>query len=138
MGKAHLAMNEGAFAAEAFSLAVDGVGKARAGVAGTNIDYQLFFEDKLEPYHGLVRLMIDQGKALEALSFAEKARARVLFDLKQQTRINPAQIMTAAERGRERELRTKLVSLNSQFLKKQARSDPGEKSANAFCKRLRR
>ena len=36
--------------------------RLRAQVAGSEQDSQLFFEDKLEPYHQMVQLLIDQNE----------------------------------------------------------------------------
>ena len=86
----------------------------RADVSGAGRDRQRYFERKLEPYHRLVALLLARGQAADALSIAERARARVLFEV---LREGPAErrLLTADERARERALEQRLSDLRSRL-----------------------
>ena len=62
----------------------------------------------------MVDLLTREGRPAEALTFAERAKARVLLDVLQTGRVNVTKAMTDQEREQERKLRAELISLNTQ------------------------
>ena len=60
--------------------AIRSIEEARSGVSGSQESLQLFFVDKLEAYRSLIDVLVSQGRFREALTFSERAKARVLYD----------------------------------------------------------
>jgi CHAT domain-containing protein len=87
--------------------------RSRAG--GSEEDGQYFLRARINPYHDLLQLDLDQGLAEEALSLAERAKARQLLDVVRLGKTEPAGSMTDAERVRERLLSSTLSRLDQQL-----------------------
>jgi CHAT domain-containing protein/Tfp pilus assembly protein PilF len=115
MGEAYQALHQPDRAREAFDEAITTIESLRALVAGPELERERFFENKLAPYHSMVRLRLARGNAVEALAYAERAKARVLLDVLSSGRVNITKGMTALEQDDERKLRAELVSLNTQI-----------------------
>jgi tetratricopeptide (TPR) repeat protein len=84
LGRAYRARKEDGLAAQAFSKAIDGIEGMRNQVAGLEQENQLFFEDKVGPYHEMVDLLLSSRNpqsSFEALLYAERAKGRVLLDV---------------------------------------------------------
>ncbi len=113
-GLAYRALNQPGQARLAFEEAIDMIETMRVQVAGGEQEQQRFFEDKLSPYHAMVDLLVAQNNPTEALTFAERAKARALLDLLYSGRVNITKAMTGQEQERERTLRAELISLNTQ------------------------
>jgi len=60
--------------------AVEILESLRGRTAGGVLDLQRYFEDKVQPYHQLLGLLVKQGRNDEALQIAERARGRALLD----------------------------------------------------------
>jgi CHAT domain-containing protein/Tfp pilus assembly protein PilF len=115
LGEAYQALNQPDRAREAFEDSITTIESLRTLVAGAEMEQQRFFEHKLAPYHWMVRLLIAEGDAHQALAYAEHAKARVLLDVLSSGRVNISKGMTELEQEGERKLRAELVSLNSQI-----------------------
>jgi CHAT domain-containing protein/tetratricopeptide (TPR) repeat protein len=113
-GLAYRALNQSDQARLAFEEAIAVIETMRVQVAGSEQEQQRFFEDKLSPYHAMVDLLVAQNNPAEALTFAERAKARALLDLLYSGRTNITKAMTGEERERERMLRSEIISLNTQ------------------------
>jgi CHAT domain-containing protein/Tfp pilus assembly protein PilF len=113
-GKAYQAQKADRLASESFIRAIDAVEHMRAQVAGGEREQQLFFEDKLSPYHEMVSLLVKQNNYEEALKYAERAKARVLLDVLRHGRINISKTLSKTEQSEERRLYGEMVSLNTQ------------------------
>ena len=98
--------------------------RLRAQVAGSEQDSQLFFEDKLEPYHQMVQLLIDQNEPREAFAYAERAKARALLDTLQTGGGDINKAMTADERGAWKKLKAVITSLNTRIYREKLRDKP--------------
>jgi CHAT domain-containing protein len=94
----------------------------RDRVAGSEEGLELFFENKLGPYHSLVTLLSAQGKNFEALLYAERAKGRVLLDAVSSGKADLASVLTENERIEERHLLQKISEIN-QRLKSQPSED---------------
>lgn len=114
-GFALRALGRRAEARRAFEDAVAAIEGLREHVAGAEQQRQFFFEDKVAPYQALVELLLEEGRAPEALSYAERAKARALVDVLSGGRAGVTKAMTAAELARERELGRTLSALNSRL-----------------------
>jgi len=125
-GNAYRALKEPAQARLAFEEAITLSETLRANVAGGEEEQQHFFESKVSPYHAMVDLLIAQGRPAEALTFAERAKARVLLDVLQTGHVNVTKAMTASEQEQERQLNNHLVSLNTRIRRETIRPQPDQ------------
>jgi CHAT domain-containing protein len=113
-GKACQAQKATGLASEAFRQAIETVEQMRAQVVGGEKEQQLFFEDKLSPYHETVSLLMEQNSLEEALKYAERAKGRVLLDVLRNGRTNLNKSLSQNEHSEERRLYSEMVSLNTQ------------------------
>jgi len=121
-GIAHRTLNQPAQARQAFADAINTIETMRTQVAGGEQEQQRFFEGKLSPYLAMADLLVAQNNAVEALTFAERAKARVLLDVLYSGRVNVSKALTSQEQEQERKLNNQLVSLNAQIYREKLRS----------------
>jgi len=114
-GRAYRGLNKEEKAEDALKGAIAGIETARWQVAGGEQQRQHYFESNTGPYYTMTGLMIDQHRYPEALAFAERAKARVLLDVFQSGKVNLTRSLTGDEQKRERDLYSRLASLNSQI-----------------------
>lgn len=114
-GKAHLALNQPEQARQDFLEAIVTIEKLRGQVAGGEQERQLFFENKIAPYQGMIDLSLSQNNPAQALSYAERAKGRVLLDVLSGGRIEITKAMTSNELERDRALAAQITSLNTQL-----------------------
>lgn len=84
----------------------------RFDVAGGESERASFFEDKLEPYHRMIDLLVAAGRNMEAFEYAERVKARALVDVLKFGYAHVSGAMTDQERKRDQDLRTRMASLN--------------------------
>ncbi len=113
IGTARLGLRQTAQAKQAFEQAVSAIEFLRSQVAGGELARRYFLEHRLAPYHDLVKLLAED-KPREALSWAERSKARVLLEALQSGRVDVFHAMTADEQQQERKLRAEIISLNTQ------------------------
>jgi CHAT domain-containing protein len=121
---AYLALKDPARAREAFEEAIATIENLRANVAGGEGEQQRYFASKISAYHAMADMLIAQSKPDEALSFAERAKSRVLLDALQSGRVNVTKSMTAQEQEQENKLNKQLVALNIRISSENSRSQP--------------
>lgn len=119
-GNAYQAMKQPMQASAAYEEAIASIEMLRANIAGGAAEQQRFFESKLSPYYAMVDLLIIQNKAAEALTFAERAKARVLLSILQSGHINVTKAMTSGEQQQEHALEKELISINNQVSRESA------------------
>lgn len=79
-GTAYRRLGDLAAARRFFARAIEAVEQQRRSVAG-GFDARLrFFESELSPYAAMVDLLVANGDAADALSYAQRAKARVIGD----------------------------------------------------------
>jgi CHAT domain-containing protein/predicted negative regulator of RcsB-dependent stress response len=120
-GRAYYALGKSDNARAAFDEAIAAAETARTQVAGGEQEQQRFFENRVSPYYEMVDMLVAQNKTAEALSYAERAKARVLLDTLESGRVNIDKAMTADERAREEVIRSEIASLNARVVKEQLR-----------------
>lgn len=76
----------------------------RRNLAGAGAGGQGFLEDYVAPYHALVALSVDEGRARDGLAAAERTKARQLFDMLHPGRHEITRSMSPAERSEEVQL----------------------------------
>jgi CHAT domain-containing protein/Tfp pilus assembly protein PilF len=123
MGKALLALGQPVEARSNFLAAIAAIESLRHEVAGGQ-QQQSFLEDKLDPWHGMIELLVSQKEYAEALSFAEQSKARVLLDTLQAGRASLRKSLSPQEVQTEEEYRLRLVTLNSQLTSELRRDKP--------------
>ncbi|HKR96602.1 MAG TPA: tetratricopeptide repeat protein, partial [Candidatus Angelobacter sp.] len=114
-GLSYRALNQFTAARQAFEESIATIETLRTQVVGDEREQQHFFEKSIDPYHGMIELLVDQKQFSAALGYAERAKARVLLDVLHSGRIDVTKAMTAAEQDQERGFHSQLVSLNMQI-----------------------
>jgi CHAT domain-containing protein len=120
LGEAYAADGKVELAITTLKNAITQVEEMRDEVVGRQESRQLFFENKVGPYHTLVKLLIEQGKNFEALLYAERAKGRVLLEAVRNNRTDLENIYTQSERIEAELLISKLSAVRQQM---QAESD---------------
>jgi CHAT domain-containing protein len=110
--QAQLALGDRAAAYAALHAAVDYGEQERAGLAGSERQFELFFEPTAAAYVLLVDLLVEDHRYEEAFLVAEKAKARTLLDILGQERTNAALDIPAAELAEEQTLEKNLIAAN--------------------------
>jgi CHAT domain-containing protein/Tfp pilus assembly protein PilF len=132
LGLAYDKQNKLDLAIEILTAVIDEVERSRIMVAGTEEQVGLFFEQRLVAYHKLIELLLKQGKPIESLLYAERAKARVLLDVVGSTRIDLASVLTVNERQQQKLLNERIFDLNER-IKNVA---PNEDARNSFLTEL--
>lgn len=111
-----------------YERAIVAVERLRQQTAGGERDRQRSLENKLAPWHGMIRLLVNQKNDQEALLYAEKSRARTLLDVLHSGNVDIRKLMSIEEQEQERKLRVEAASLNAQLLQLSLakKSDPAE------------
>ncbi|MFN0083908.1 MAG: CHAT domain-containing protein [Blastocatellia bacterium] len=130
-GRVHHASGKSDAARAAYEEAIATIESLREYIAGGERQQERYFENKLPPYHEIIRLLVEQRKFDEALAFAERAKARVLLDALQSGRVNIAKTLTDAEQRQERLLNAEVASLNTRLYRENAArsADPARVAA---------
>lgn len=118
LGKAYRVAGQLDLAMQTFKKATEQIEGMRDAVAGLENERQLFFEDKVEPYHEMVDMLIAADKKdsnEQALGIAESAKARVLLDVFSGGRIDLAKVMSNREKEDETKLNQRIVDLNNEI-----------------------
>jgi len=121
-GKAHLALNQPDRARQDFLESIATIEKLRGQVAGGEQEQQRFFENKIAPYQAMVQLSLAEHDTTQALSYAERAKGRVLLDVLSSGRADITKAMTSDELKRDRELSAELASFNTQLIRLKTQS----------------
>ena len=136
-GNAYRALNQPGLARQAFDEAIASIETVRSSITGGEQQQEQFFEDKVSPYQGMIALLVSQHKDAEALSYAERAKARVLLDVLRSGKVDVAKAMTAEEQNQERTMRNELTSFNTQIERESARPQPDAAVLESLKGRLR-
>src|SRR5262245_52968769 len=126
IGGAFRALGQPVEARQSFLAAISTIESLRHDVAGGGQQQQSFLENKLSPWLGMIAVLVSQKEYAEALTFAEKSKARVLLDTLQAGRASLRQSLTPQERQTEEEQRLRLVALNSQLTGEMRRDKPDQ------------
>jgi CHAT domain-containing protein len=115
LGEAYAADEKVELAITTLKEATNQVEEMRDQVAGRRESRQLFFENKVSPYHTLVKLLTRQGKSFEALLYAERAKGRVLLEAVRNNRDDLQDVWTAEEKVEAERLINKLAAIRQQI-----------------------
>ena len=126
LGEAYAAEDKVELAITTLKEALKQVEEMRDQVAGRQEGRQLFFENKVGPYHTLVKLLIKQGKIFEALLYAERAKGRVLLEAVRNNRTDLNEIYTDTERSEAESLISKLSAIRERMRSESDRESTSE------------
>jgi CHAT domain-containing protein/tetratricopeptide (TPR) repeat protein len=109
----------------------------RAQVPGDFHHRQLFFGRSLSAYHLLIDLLQKQGRLMEALSYAERVRARALLDRLFSIRSRDTSILTEAEHSEEHRLSREVASYGRDVRSARGDGNVGRAELDAMHSKLR-
>ncbi|HXM36789.1 MAG TPA: CHAT domain-containing tetratricopeptide repeat protein [Pyrinomonadaceae bacterium] len=132
LGQSYAASKKIDLAMTTLKSAVDQIEAMRDHVAGRDEERQLFFENKVSPYHTLVDLLVQRGKPLDALVYSERAKGRVLLDALRGGNADLARVLTPSERENTQRLNRDISDINEQIRK----AETNRESVNALYARL--
>jgi CHAT domain-containing protein len=140
LGKAYRSRGENDLAMQTFKKVTAQIEEMRNQVAGLENERQLFFEDKVVPYHEVVDMLLTSNKAgnnEQALLTAESAKARVLLDVFGSGKIDLGKVTSEPEKEEERKLNQRIVDLNNQISQEKAKRDSDSVALKNFDEQLR-
>jgi CHAT domain-containing protein/Tfp pilus assembly protein PilF len=135
-GRAHLEMGDKTKAIQALENSITGIELMRQTVAGSEVESQLYFAQHLEPYSLLVNLLLSENKNREAFTYAERAKARVLFDVLKGGKVQITKSMTEQETEQEQALVAALQNLNAKLLEEKTSSKPEPQKVSELQEKL--
>jgi CHAT domain-containing protein len=125
-GKARRGLGQSAQAEAELAKAIATIEQLRQEVAGAEAERENYFEDKLEPYHRMIDLLVASGRNAEAFHYAERAKARALLDAFRAGHAQTRERMTGDERQREQTIQIQLASLNAQLVRSSQSLSPAQ------------
>jgi CHAT domain-containing protein len=131
LGEAFAADGQVELAISTLKEAINQVEELRDQVTGRQEGRHLFFENKVGPYHTLVKLLTKQGKNFEALLYAERAKGRVLLEAVRNNRTDLKDIYTDDEKAEGERLINKLYATREEI-----RSQSGDEAKNGLHNQL--
>jgi CHAT domain-containing protein/Tfp pilus assembly protein PilF len=123
-GRAHTGLKEFDAAEKAFKDSIDTIEKMRHRVGGGELARQRFFEDKLAPYVAMVDLSFIRSQPIDALTYAELAKARTLLDVLRNGKVHINKALSSEEQEMERASNAELTALNTQIYEESQRLKP--------------
>ncbi|HYG09584.1 MAG TPA: CHAT domain-containing protein [Pyrinomonadaceae bacterium] len=125
-GRVYASLGQMDNARQSFLGAIAVIEKLRGRVAGGDRGRQRFFEGKVSPYYAMVDLLLKQGETVQALTYAERAKGRVLLDVLSNGKADINKAMTKEELDRDRALTTEINGLNTQISRLKAAAQRAE------------
>lgn len=119
LGQSYAAQSRFELAIQTLKQAVQQIEAMRDEVAGREVESQIFLESKVASYHDLVDLLTKQGKTVEALLYAERAKGRVLLDVLKSGKPNLAKVLTLIEKQEIQRLNRKITEINDRIKKQE-------------------
>ncbi|HEY0762994.1 MAG TPA: CHAT domain-containing tetratricopeptide repeat protein [Pyrinomonadaceae bacterium] len=129
LGEAYAADNKVELAITTLTEAINQIEELRDQVMGRLESRQLFFENKVGPYHTMVKLLTQQGNNFDALLYAERAKGRVLLEGVRNNRRDLRNIPTDEEKGQAELLMNKYLAIKNR-IKSQPGAEPPDDLQN--------
>jgi CHAT domain-containing protein len=123
LGQSYAAQKKIELATETLKQAVDQLEMIRDQVAGSELELQLFFENKVTAYDALVSVLLKQDRLVDALLYAERAKGRVLLDVLRKGKADLSKVLTPGEKEETRRLNRNIFEVNNR-IKKEKTADP--------------
>jgi CHAT domain-containing protein/Tfp pilus assembly protein PilF len=115
LGESYAAEKKYDLAIETLTQAVGQLEHLREHVAGTEVETQLFLENKVASYNSLADLLIRKGKTFDALLFTERAKGRVLLDVLRNEKPDLAKVLTPAQQRELQRLNRRISEINERI-----------------------
>ena len=115
LGESYTAQNKLDLAKQTLRQAVRQLEMMRGQVAGSEIESQLFLENKVASYQALVDLHIQQDELLDALLMAERAKSRVLLDVLSGGKSYLQELLKPADKEESQRLNRKISQINDRI-----------------------
>jgi len=115
LGRCYIEKHDSVKAKEYLEKSIASVELLRSRSEGGEVAGYSALESRIAAYHDLLRLELNQGRPEQALSLAERAKARQLLDVVRQGKTQPAAYMTADETAQEQKLSATLSQLDQQL-----------------------
>jgi len=122
LGQSYAALKRADLAIQTLTQAVGEIESMRGQVAGRDEERRGYFENTIAPYQTLVDLLAQQGRPLEALSYAERAKGRVLLDVLSGGQADLSNVLTATERQEAQDLNRRMFEINERIRKEETAS----------------
>ena len=119
LGESLAAQKKSDLAIQTLTQAVSQLEVLREQVAGSEMETQLFLENKVAAYDALVNLLIKQGKIADALVYAERAKGRVLLDVLRDGKPDLARALTQTEKAETQRLNRRISEINDTIRKQE-------------------
>ena len=126
LGEAYAADEKVELAITTLKEAINQVEEMRDQVAGRQESRQLFFENKLGPYHKLVELLTKQGKTFEALLYAERAKGRLLLESVRRNTRDLQNVLTPGEKVELERLHDRVLAVYQRIQSTSGNGPTGE------------
>jgi CHAT domain-containing protein/lipopolysaccharide biosynthesis regulator YciM len=125
LGESYAAQQKYVVAIETLTEAVRQLESMRERVAGSELETEMFLENKIASYDALVNLLIKQDKPVDALVYAERAKGRVLLDVLRDGKPDLAKALTPAEKAETQRLNRRISEIGDTIRKQEsANSSP--------------
>lgn len=134
LGQSYAAQNKIELATKTLIDAIEQADAMRDQVAGREVERQLFFENKVSDYNTLIDLLIKQGRVVDALLYAERAKGRVLLDVLSGGKVDLAKAFTSSEKKESERLNRRISEINDLIRAQEANSAPA--TATSLYKQL--
>ena len=129
LGEAYAADDKVELAITTLTEAINQIEELRDQVVGRLESRQLFFENKVGPYHTMVKLLTQRGNNFEALLYAERAKGRVLLEAVRNNRRDLRDIPTESEKAQAEFLMNKYLAIKKR-IKSQPSGEPPDELQN--------
>lgn len=126
LGEAYAADRKFELAITTLKEAINQVEEMRDQVAGRQESRQLFFENKLGPYHKLVELLTKQGNVFEALLYAERAKGRLLLESVRRNTRDLQNVLSPAEKVELERLHDRVLAVYQRIQSTSGNGPTGE------------
>ena len=136
LGQSYAAQKKLELATQTLKQATDQIEAMRDHVAGTEVESQLFLENKVAAYRSLVDLFVKQDKPIDGLLAAERAKGRVLLDVLSNGKVDFAKAITESEKIEERRLNGNIVALNIQISQESSKKASDDALLNRLNEQL--
>ncbi len=123
-GRAHTSLKQFDEAEKVLTSSINTIEQLRHRVGGGELARQRFFEDKVLPYWAMVELAFSRNRPVDALTYSELAKARILLDVLRNGRIPINKAMSLEEQEKERTANAELTTLNAQLYDERQRPKP--------------
>jgi CHAT domain-containing protein/Tfp pilus assembly protein PilF len=119
LGESYSAQKKYDLAMQVLTDAVSQLEALRENVAGSELETQLFLENKVASYNALVDLLVRQDKPFDALLYAERAKGRVLLDVLRDGKPDLTRVLTQAEKAQAQALNRRISEINDTIRKQE-------------------